>query len=309
MSRYARAPSPPLLGLLAPGALLAPLLKSRIVAGCALDVQFREDDTVTVYCGRTALVRATLVDGGVRVHADPSYMAQRCGQALFRDWRPDEPGFEAALETWLDGARIDDSFVTREGALQAAWATCTEPWSPIDREAVLGYEATAAQAQGRDFRDVKLARAEVASLQKIGRWSPLPEGTTPVKLDLLAVDGEGRLVLMELKDTSSTSAGVYYAPLQLLQYLYEWQAHLPEVRADLDRIVEARKACGLAPRDLPLLSGVLRPVIGMGRDGRSVEVRGRFQQVLTIANRRRPRGTAPIEVWSLVHGKVTRLAV
>jgi len=61
MIRYARAPSPALLALLAPGGLLSQLLTRRGAANLQFDVHFREGDKIHVYCGLTRPIEVQLV--------------------------------------------------------------------------------------------------------------------------------------------------------------------------------------------------------------------------------------------------------
>ena len=118
------------------------------------------------------------------------------------------------------------------------------------------------------------------------------------ELDQLAVDPAGRLVLIELKDGSKRSE-VYYAPFQLLQYVWEWHAALGAVWSDLQKLIGARVALGLAPQDAPRLNGGIRAVVGFGRDTRSDEVKRRYRKVLDVANEHLPPGVGPIETWEI----------
>ncbi len=227
MPRYARAPSHKFQILLAKSGLLGPLLLPLPdVKNLKLDVHFREGDRVQVYCGLTSLVDASLSGGRVRVTADPAYKKQDCGKDLFRHWRPDEPGFAEALSLYLAKVSIRAQYTAREGAVQAAWACVRNPWIPLDREAVLGYPDTPSQVVGRATSAVFKAREELEPLRRTGKaWAPFPrESKVGAELDQLAIDAQGRLVLIELKDAKASAASVYYSPLQLLQYVHEWKA-------------------------------------------------------------------------------------
>jgi hypothetical protein len=307
MIRYARAPSLAFRQLLATGGLLAPLLAQRIVAGVPLDVHLREGDHLHVYCGLTRIVDAWLAGGRVRVDAHKTYTSQACGEGLFRSWTRGEAGFSDALDTYMAAVAVGPAFVRREGAVQAAWAQVRSPWTPFDREAVLGYRDTAAQTVGRAFPQVAAARAELERLRLAGRWAPMPEGKVGAELDQLAVDPGGRLVLVELKDAAASPASVFYAPLQLLQYVHEWAAAFDGVKHQLDAILTARIALGMSPPEIPRLVGGLRPVVGFGPDVRSAEVRARFETVLAVVNRHLPDGAAPMEAWGMGREKPTRL--
>ncbi len=307
MIRYARAPSPAFLALLAPGGFLSTLLTRREVAGVALDVQFREHDHLHVYCGLTRLVNASLTGGRLRVTAHKTYSVQPCAADLFRVWPIDESGFAAAVERYFAGVQVNPTHVLSEGAVQAAWAAVRHPWTPFDREAVLGYVNTAAQTAGRAFPRVVAARAELERLRTAGRWAPMPKGKVGAELDQLAVDPEGRLVLLELKDAAASPSSVYYSPLQLLQYVLEWAVAFDVVRDQLRALIEARKAVGLSPVDMPDLGRGLRPVVGFGADLRSAEVRARFDEVRDVVNRHLPAGAAPMEAWAMERSTPVRI--
>jgi len=154
---------------------------------------------------------------------------------------------------------------------------------------------------------VQAARAALEAHGGASGWAPLPKTKVGAELDQLAVDPEGRLVLIELKDAAASPASVFYSPLQLLQYVHEWAAAYDAVRPCLDALREARIAVGLSPPSMPPLTPGLRPVIGFGEDKRSTEVRARFEVVLDIVNRHLPSGALPIEVWAVSEQKVRRL--
>jgi len=66
----------------------------------------------------------------------------------------------------------------------------------------------------------------------------VPRGVASILSRCLAKRPEDRWqrmssVLIELKHSQASSASVYYAPLQLLQYVHEWSAALPALLADL----------------------------------------------------------------------------
>ena len=191
--------------------------------------------------------------------------------------------------------------------MQSAWAAVSSPWIPFDREAVIGYPDGAARGSGRQFEAEKEARRAVATLAAEAAWAALPEGKVAAELDQLAVDPLGRLVLIELKDSAASADSVYYAPLQLLQYIYEWSSALSELREGLDRLLQARTELGLTPRAAPPLLGGLRPVIAFGADRRSAEVRRRFEAVRAVVNRHLPESASAIEVWVMEGGLPTRL--
>ena len=170
------------------------------------------------------------------------------------------------------------------------------PWIPIDREAVL----KGTHRMGRDFAQVletlgELTRIYNDEAESTKRWAK-PKATG-AKLDQLAVDDKGRLVLIELKDANKHNSEIYYSPFQLLQYIWEWDYALVAVRNELQAIIDARVAVGLTPRDIPPLTGGIRASVGLGNDNRSSEVKRRYGMVLEVVNQHLPDGVEPIETW------------
>lgn len=142
---------------------------------------------------------------------------------------------------------------------------------------------------------MRSALALLTDLSRRNGWTaPVATGA---EIDQLAVDREGRLMLLELKDASKGTAEVYYAPFQLLQYVWEWHAILEEVRRDLQALITARVAVGLSPPDVGPLTGGIRAAVGFGADGRSRRVKQRYGAVLEVVNQHLPEGVGPVETW------------
>lgn len=99
---------------------------------------------------------------------------------------------------------------------------------PFDREAVLSYSDADESVSERRFEKVEAARTELSSRK---HWSlEVPVGRTRGEVDQLAVDPRGSLVLIELKNASASPDSVYYSPLQLLSYVWEWHTAYESVR-------------------------------------------------------------------------------
>ena len=298
---YCRAPSPELQALLSPGGFLAPLveLSGREVGGHYHDVHFRANDEVHVYRGLTRLVtvRRAFHDA-VNLTASSTYNNQSCAQDFLRRWRVDERGFSEELCRYLCNITVASRWICGEGKVQEQWSRVRVPWIPFDREGVL----QGPREKREDLLQIRKAQGELTELYNLEtkagkRWSgPKVTGT---ELDQIAVDKNGRLVLIELKDAKKRNSEVYYAPFQLLQYLWEWHSALEAVRCDLQAIIDARVAVGLAPPDAPILTGGMRASVGFSADSRSAEVRRRYGKVLEVVNRHLPDGMGPIETWEI----------
>jgi hypothetical protein len=302
---YDRAPSEELKKLLLPSGFLSPLveLAGKRVGRHYHDVHFRTNDEMDIYRGRTTLVVVTKTHNNkVNVTArDSKYRKQLCSEGIFRYWRTSESGFREALNQYLKAVDVSDSYTQHEGRVQLQWSRVKRPWIPIDREARLKYKSTKHREQYKVFPKVEAALDELTrnyDRQKmIGEtWSePEAKGN---KVDQLAVDTEGRLVLLELKDASKRNTKeVYYSPFQLLQYVWEWYTALEAVRNDLQAIIDARVKVGLTPRNIPKLTGGIRAAIGFGLDSRTPEVKRRYRMVVNVANKHLPDDVGPIETW------------
>lgn len=325
---YERVPSRQLRRALAPDGFLAPLLAKRTVAGVGLELHLRRGDEVHLYCGLTCLVKDGLEgSGSVWVESHRTYVSQPCASRLFRpertkrstqDYRRDtwsvgELGLAEALDTFLTEVRVAPR-QTKEGAIQARWSRIGEPWIVIDKEAALAYPSEAErerQLKKAFHPSVEEARSELRALALARRslpkrreyWAMPPDPKDSLKLDQLAVDPEGNLVLVEIKNASGSSAKVYYAPFQLLQNVWEWHRALEAVRDSLQKLLDVRVDLGLTTSAAPPLTGGIRAAVGFGEDGRSDEVRRRYAEVLAVANAHLPAGVASIETWVLAEGR------
>ena len=297
---YKRAPSKDLLALFAKGEILAPVqeLTSRKVGGHFHDLHFRLKDEVRVYRGLTAVLKIQRYKrGGLKITPHANYTDKLCADlnAAHRD--NDVRGFRKALDDYLTDVEVQDRHTKHEGHVQIQWSRVTQPWTPFDREAVLSYSNYGRREESKNAREFGQVTEAGIELEKY-RWAKLPKPGR--ELDQLAIDQQGRLVLLELKDTSKRSkddAEVYYSPFQLLQYVWEWHTALEAVRNDLQAIIDARIQVGLTPRDISKLTGGIRAAIGFGPDKRSTDVKRYYENTLEIANQHLPEGMGPIETW------------
>ena len=307
---YRRASSEELLALFAEGRILAPVLEfaRRNVGGHCHDVHFRENDCVYVYRGHSAVlqIRRYKRAGDLNVSADKKYKGTLLTEGIFRRWSLEEDGFEAAICDYLNRVDVGGSLTLGEGDIQLRWSKVIQPWTPFDREAVLGYGNYARgeeRKNARKFDQVAEARIE---LEKRG-LAKLPRPGR--ELDQLAIDREGQLVLLELKDGSKCNAEVYYSPYQLLQYVWEWHAALEAVRIGLQELVNARNRLEMSPHRIPKLTGGIRAAVGFGFDTPKGDTELNYARVLEIVNRHLPNGVTPIETWAFTGTGPTRLEI
>ena len=268
---YRRAPVTALKDLLSPGGLLAPLLEltARRVSGLGLDIHLRGSE-IHVYCGLTRILTAGVnTDGTVKVSAHFTYESHDCARGITGPWDTgDVRKFRLALDAYLQGVKVAERHTGHEGWVQSHWSRVSGPRTHFDREAVLGCVSPEGPNRARDYDYVLAALAELAGRNDWSRRLPRAGGGRS-EVDQLAVDTEGRLVLIELKSTSGGADGIYCSPLQVLGYLCEWHAAPGAVLGDAQALIDARIELGLTVGPAPRLSGGLLGVIGFGRDTRS----------------------------------------
>ena len=302
--RYRRAPSQELRGLLKPREFLAPVmaLNRAKFKGTELDVHFRTNDKIQVYCGLTTILSVRLLRrpyGSVRVDADPKYMGQPCakGTGLFGRWRIGDARFIEAFESYLNVVKVNRSFTKGEGEVQSRWSKVSEKWIPFDREAVLAYESAEHRERTKTFPEVEAALESIQATARQRRWKEPELGAKGRKVDQIAVDPKGRLVLIELKDAKTNDYKVFYAPFQLLQYVWEWHRALEGVMVGLQELIDARVSVGLTPASIVRPTSGLRAIVGFGTDKRTDEVRHRYGMVLDIVNHHLPPHVPSFETW------------
>ena len=160
---YRRAPSKELLQLLKPRGFLSPLLdlNKREVQGLRLDVHFRLDDTVAVYCGRANVLQVRLNPSkkSVQITAHDTYRSQCRG--LFGEWPIGDSGFGKALCGYFGSLQVNPIFTKGEGRVQLNWSKETKCWTTFDREARLRYETTNHRNSYTDCSEIFDARKEL----------------------------------------------------------------------------------------------------------------------------------------------------
>jgi hypothetical protein len=288
--RYARAPSANFLRELSAGGGLSFLVKSGKAAGVQLDIHLREQDHLHVYCGLTRIIDVRFAGDRVILTAHSTYRDQ--APDLFRTWDASEyPLLEAAIHAYYLRVAVSARFTTKEGGVVTALASAPSlPWIILDREAVIGYASTPMQKAFRAFPAVKRAREQASTVTILA-----DKDSVPAELDALAATPDGSLVLLELKHSQSSSAELTQAPLQLLQYIWEWHTALPTLLPQLGDLLAARRVVGLIPA-MESLNGRLSAAIVIDDGSTSQIVEERLLSVLKIANDYLPGGVEPIQL-------------
>ena len=295
---YPRAPSDDLKELLrGPLASLLELNDHKLNVSdrmMRLDVHFRIDDTINVYCGDTSLLEVQRKKDDrltLKVHENNISDAYKARIANKKDrrpnnkgyitwetdkfWKTDKSGFKEEFEEELASylgpekdnkgrnvAVSNERWITGEALLREQWARVVkDPWTPFDRGAALS-------------------------------------GGGGRKVDQLAVDRDGSLVVVVIKDAKKPHD--FSKELQkFLEYIKQWNMALKqeEVRGDLQELIDARKEFNLTAEDVPSLGNRIRAAICFGSEGPS-NVKS-FYAALDDVNARLPEGVNPIETWKL----------
>ena len=298
---YKRAPSAALEEFLMPNGSQGPLLMldNQVIADHKCSVHFRLTDEIHVYRGLTRVLTAKWLRRRhrLKIPADKryAYTDQICEAGLCGEWDVLGAEFEETLHRYLATVKVKPRHTDNEGAVQTLWSGVRCPWTSFDREAVLNYESTSHREESKRFPAVHEACTE---LKKVSRRREFEKPSIGARrLDQLAVDNKGRLVLLELKDGSQHNGKMYYSPFQLLQYVWEWHCALDDVRTDVLELIRSRKRMRLTPESVPDLTRGIRASVCFGQATPTSKAEEYFETVLEIVNQFLPVGMDAIEVW------------
>ncbi len=307
--RFARRLDPGLADWLSPGGWLAAWTAPRVVQTSTGPLRtrlwLRERREAMLYLGGSRVLVLRPAGDGLRVEVSRSYRELPGAGALDGRWPREDPALPDALDALLATARPD---ITSESRVQALWHDADTPWQVFDQEARFGYPSRTARSEALDLPGVTAAEHAIRRVVAAdpATWKALPPRPSSNSRDQLAIDDQGRLVIVELK-VATAGSGLFYGPLQLVRYLHEDAANLPALRPSLARLLADMRRLGSVSEG-PALGPHLRPVLAWGTGTPSPEVMRRLQLVLATANDHRPPDTLPIELWHLPDGQPERLA-
>jgi hypothetical protein len=180
-------------------------------------------------------------------------------------------------------------YVNAEGLMQARLARGGAGIATIDREVVIAFPGEEAKnaALAPDAVAIEAARQTLAATEP---WA-VADKRLGDELDLLAVDGDGRVLIVEAKHGSDT-AGVGWTPAQVARYLRVvqlWAGATPSAADVLNGMLAQAAGIGLsrggnADVAEPL---VLVPVIAIGRPLKNAPVAN--ERITTAIARRSPQ--------------------
>lgn len=316
---FHRVPSEALRDLFKPEGVLSPLLcfkKNWNGRDVKLDVQFRRGNKVDFYFGLTTLTTLKWLARKrmLRVLAYKTHRLkyrERHGEKgveeLFREWVPGNE-FRKKLQTYLRDVEVDGRHILKEGSVQLKWSggvSDSEPWITFDREARLEYESRAYREEIKQFGGVEGARDDLKDSRREEYGLTVDPPTNAEKLDRLSVDSDGNLVLTELKSNEGKREEIYYAPFQLLQYVWEWYSALknwPNLLEDVQALLDSRVCVKLAPKPNAPLTGRIRAAVCFGSHGPKDDVARSYRFVLETVNKHLPDGVSAIETWTYREG-------
>jgi len=254
----------------------------------------------TLYCGITKVLDVFERDGQFSLKGKSDSLAWDRSWTEGRqleEWR----SAEERLDKYIDRAIRDvgDRF-TNEGTIQAMLCTrAGDIFSVIDRETVIGFSNMAE-------RVTTYARLQ-GPLRAACPHDPARPWFVPKKfggkLDLLAVDPDGRLVALEVKPGSAT-AGISWAPLQATFYaelLKAWSNEVgQESKEFLHRMLQQRIDLGLTRDPNRRLKYPLEivPVVAIGGSPKSREALPRLKAVQNALLKAKV-GYPTLEVWQV----------
>ncbi len=308
-----------LLALLRPGGRLAGLT-ARVARdqGETLDLHLRADSKkrgaegwVTLYVGLTkAFDLHGRRDGAIRVEPQPSHgPVEEAHDRGWTRWIPAEHVDSDAFLRWADamiGAGLAESAakIENEGAVQARVSMGVTEWfSAIDRETMFAFKSEASRTAGLARVGGRLDPAARRVRDENAAW-PRAGGKPARKLDVLAVDADGRVLVIEVKPGHQTGT-LAWTPYQVAQYVAQcraWADGEPRASGILNKMLSQRETLGLLePPGRRVAAPVeLVPVIAVGlRKAPSVEAERRMDVVYQAVRAAAPELVRGLEVWGV----------
>lgn len=280
--RYDRRVRPELVDALAPsGELgeLGELVRGDFGRAHDLDLQLRtipgdSDSRATLYVGLTQVLHVHCDPKGFRLSGQTGKgFAGRLDPSFFQKAWARQQSLEQLAASWPEvltcvSAAINATpsrYRQREGKLQAQLARGGDGFLALDREVVVSFPwGEKRQILEQASAPLEAARQQLAVTHP---WARRERGFGD-ELDLLAVDGEGRVLVVEVKHGGDT-AGIGWTPAQVALYLLIlglWADACPDRAEVLNGMLDQRRRLALVPESTYRVAEPVQlvPVIGVG---------------------------------------------
>lgn len=235
--------------------------------------------------------------------------AEQLDPALFdRSWAQPQPLDRLArawpaVMTYVRAAveAAPPKYLSSEGLVQASLGRGAESFATIDREVVINFPSQLIKdaALAEEVAGIRAAREQLATTH---RWAEKDKAFGD-ELDMLAVDREGRLLVIEVKYGGDT-AGVGWTPAQVARYLrlcQLWVDATPWAPSILNGMLRQATEIGLAAdRGYTVADPLtLVPVIAVGQPVKNPPVANERMRIVHDALAEHGVGLAGLQIWSV----------
>jgi len=258
---------------------------------------------ISVYCGTTSLLEITFTSGSVRISAHKKYinLAQNNSLNIYGSKETANLNFEDDFVQFLSFLHQNNHLKRhygnkKEGYFQNLFSrqfgilsNGSEDFVVIDKEAVVGYKNMQVKAkyfdkQREKFKAIKQHLSEFDA-KRYG--SNIGKEALGNELDFLAVNRDGKVLLIEFKHGSSTK-GIYLSPIQIGLYYSIFQDYIHHYRQnfidDIGEIIKQKKDLKMISQDFPEVtpSGEIVPLLIIAKYNPRSSALDSFRNVLEI---------------------------
>lgn len=272
------------------------------------DVQFREDNNVSIYCGLTKILNIKFYHRGnipFTFQANKAYKNQFYFPVIQNYTEPEL--MQKSIIDYFNNVVVDPKWWIKEGVVQTTfYLSCAKYWNKtkpagiFDKEIVFGFPSD--QEKGtyneRYFKQIDQIKKKLGGQKKWAHFN----NKLPNEIDLLGISSEGNsLYLIEVKSDNANSYQIYYSPFQLLYYfnrLKDAISENPKIKASINALVKQKKDIGLFPTDFPELTQIKKiiPVLAVKNKNWSHEVNNRLKTVIKCINENSQNVLADFEI-------------
>ncbi|MFC1676716.1 hypothetical protein ACFL3G_06590 [Planctomycetota bacterium] len=258
---------------------------------------------ISVYCGTTSLLEITFTSRLVRISAHKKYinLAQNNSLNIYGSKETANLNFEDDFVQFLSFLHQNNHLKRhygnkKEGYFQNLFSrqfgilsNGSEDFVVIDKEAVVGYKNMQVKAnyfdkQREKFKAIKQHLSEFDA-KRYG--SNIGKEALGNELDFLAVNRDGKVLLIEFKHGSSTK-GIYLSPIQIGLYYSIFQDYIHHYKQnfidDIGEMIKQKKDLKMISQDFPEVtpSGEIVPLLIIAKYNPRSSALDSFRNVLEI---------------------------